>query len=102
MALMDAAKKAGPVLVEPVMEVEAVTPEEYLGDVVGDLGTRRVEISDIEISGNLRVIQGRVPIAEMFQYVSALRGMTQGRASYSMEFKEFEPLPPELSAKIVG
>jgi elongation factor G len=89
------------VLLEPIMKLEVQTPEEYIGDVIGDLGTRRAEISDIAVLGAMRNIHGRVPVAEMFQYVSTLRGMTQGRASYSMEPAGYAPVPDAIAQAVI-
>ena len=87
-------------LFEPAMEFEVQTPEEYLGDVIGDLNSRRAEISDIESRGIVRVILGTVPIGEMFGYSTRLRSITQGRGTYSMEPKGYQPLPKELATKV--
>jgi elongation factor G len=83
------------------MKVEVRVPEEYLGAVVGDLNSRRGEVSDVDFMGNLRIIRGLVPIAEMFAYSSALRGATQGRGNYSMELDGYRDVPENLAAKIV-
>ncbi|MBL8898903.1 MAG: elongation factor G [Planctomycetes bacterium] len=88
-------------LLEPMMKLEVQVPEEYIGDVVGDLGQRRANISEIEMGGNIRTIKGTVPIAEMFQYVTTLRSMTQGRASYSMEPTGYTNVPDSLAQKIM-
>jgi len=88
-------------LLEPIMKIEVRVPEEYLGAVVGDLNGRRGEVSDVEISGDLRIVRGVVPIAEMFAYSSALRGATQGRGSFSMELFEYRPVPANLAEKIL-
>ncbi len=90
------------VLLEPIMKVEVRVPEEYLGSVVGDLNSRRGEVSDVIAQGDLRVVRGAVPIAEMFNYASALRGATQGRGSYSMEFLEYRDLPQSLAEKALA
>ena len=89
------------VLLEPYMKLEVQVPEEFLGAVIGDLNSRRVEISDIVVEDNLRSIQGKVPIAEMFQYSSALRGMTQGRGVYTMEPSEYRGVPRSIAEKVV-
>jgi elongation factor G len=88
------------VLLEPVMKLEVQVPEEFLGGVIGDLNSRRAEISDIAAEGGIRSIQGKVPIAEMFQYSSTLRGMTQGRGVYSMEPSEYRPVPRSVAEKV--
>jgi elongation factor G len=89
------------VILEPIMKVEVRVPEEYLGAVVGDLNSRRGEVSDVDSMGNLRIIRGLVPIAEMFAYSSALRGATQGRGSYSMELAEYRDVPRNLAKEIL-
>ena len=90
------------ILLEPYMKVEVRVPEEYLGSVVGDLNSRRGEVSDVQSQGDLRVVRSVVPIAEMFAYSSALRGATQGRGSFAMEFFEYRDLPRNLSDKILA
>ena len=90
------------ILLEPYMKVEVRVPEEYLGSVVGDLNSRRGEVSEVDSQGDLRVVRSVVPIAEMFAYSSALRGATQGRGSFSMEFQEYRDLPKSLSEKILA
>ena len=77
------------------------TPEEFLGSVVGDLNSRRGEVSEVDAVGNLRIIRGLVPIAEMFAYSSALRGATQGRGSYSMELAEYRDVPRNIAQKVL-
>lgn len=90
------------ILLEPYMKVEVRVPEEYLGSVVGDLNSRRGEVSEVNSQGDLRIVRSIVPIAEMFAYSSALRGATQGRGSFSMEFFEYRDLPKSLSDKILA
>jgi elongation factor G len=102
MALQEAAKRANPVLLEPIMQVEVVTPEEFFGDVMGDLNSKRGRIEGSDDRGNAKVIQAKVPLAEMFGYATELRSMTQGRASYSMEFALYEPVPKNVEAEIVA
>jgi elongation factor G len=101
-AFKEAFMKAGPVLLEPVMEVEVVTPEEYLGDVMGDLSSRRGRIEWQDQRGNALSIKSKVPLAEMFGYATVLRSITQGRASYSMKFAEYERVPGNISDKIIS
>jgi elongation factor G len=84
------------------MKIEVRVPEEYLGGVVGDLNSRRGEVSDVESAGDLRIVRGVVPIAEMFAYSSALRGATQGRGSFAMELFEYRPVPTNLAEKILN
>jgi elongation factor G len=88
-------------LLEPIMKIEVSTPEDYLGEVIGDLNSRRGVISDIDVRGVIRVIRGKVPIAEMFQYSTKLRGMTQGRGNYSMEVQGYEPVPHSIAEKVL-
>jgi elongation factor G len=88
-------------ILEPYMKLEVQVPEEFLGSTIGDLNSRRAEISDISAEGGLRIIQGKVPIAEMFQYSSSLRGMTQGRGVYSMEPLEYRAVPRSIAEKVV-
>ncbi len=102
MAFQDAAKKAGPVLLEPVMEVEVVTPEEYMGDVIGDLNARRGKITELQARTGSQVITAYVPLAEMFGYATQLRSMTQGRATYTMQFDHFEEVPAALATGIIS
>jgi elongation factor G len=98
----EAAKKAKPVLLEPIMSVEAVTPEEFLGDVIGDLSSRRGKVQSIERRGNAQVIRAHAPLSEMFGYATDLRSMTQGRATYTMQFSHYEEVPKGVSEEIVA
>jgi elongation factor G len=98
MAMREGLAKAGPVLLEPVMSVEVVTPQEFRGAIQGDLNGRRGQISNVEVRGASQVIAATVPLAEMFDYVSDLRSMTQGRAIYTMEFAQYAPAPAEVHA----
>lgn len=102
MAFRDGFRKADPVLLEPVMRVEVTTPEENMGDVVGDLNSRRGQVENIEDRGNTKVISSKVPLGDMFGYATGLRSMTQGRASYYMEFDHYQDLPKNLQDEIVG
>jgi elongation factor G len=101
MALQDAARKAKPVLLEPVMSVEVVTPEEFLGDVIGDLSRRRGKVQGQEPRGNALAVQAFVPLGEMFGYATDLRSSTQGRASYTMQFERYEEVPSNIAEDIV-
>ena len=101
MAFQDAAKKAKPVLLEPVMRVEVVVPKDYLGDVMGDLASRRGRIQSQEDRGGTQIINARVPLSEMFGYATDLRSRTQGRATYSMHFDRYEQAPPNISDEVV-
>merc|ERR1711988_347639 len=86
-------REAGAKLMEPIMKVEVTTPEEYMGDVIGDINSRRGIVAETADRGNMNVVKARVPLANMFQYVSSLRSATKGRASYSMELDDYEAVP---------
>jgi elongation factor G len=101
MAFKDAAKRAHPILLEPVMRVEVVVPEEYMGDVIGNLNSRRGHIQSMEMRGGSQVINSRVPLAEMFGYATDIRSRTQGRGSYSMHFDRYEPAPNAVSDEVI-
>jgi len=101
-AFREVAPKAGVKLLEPVMKVEVVTPEEYMGDVIGDLNSRRGMISGSEMRGNAQVINAMVPLANMFGYVNTLRSMTQGRANYTMVFDHYEQVPQNVADEVVA
>ena len=102
MAFRDASRKAGAVLLEPVMRVEVVVPEEYMGDVIGDLNTRRGKVRSMEARGGTQIVASRVPLAEMFGYATELRSRTQGRATYSMHFDRYEQVPNNVSEEVVA
>ena len=102
MALKEAARKAKPVLLEPVMAVEVVTPEDFLGDVIGDINSRRGHVEGMEQRGNAQTIRAKVPLANMFGYVGDLRSRTQGRANYSMQFDSYQQVPDSIAAEIVA
>jgi len=102
MAFKEAIKNAKPVLLEPIMSLEIVTPEEYLGDVIGDLNSRRGRIINIEKRGNVQVIKGQAPLAEMFGYATDLRSKTQGRATYTMQFSHYNEVPKGVSEGIIA
>jgi elongation factor G len=101
MALQEAARRAKPVLLEPVMSVEVVTPEEFLGDVIGDLSRRRGKVQGQEQRGNALAVHAFVPLGEMFGYATDLRSSTQGRASYTMQFERYEEVPQNIAEEIV-
>jgi elongation factor G len=101
MAWKEAMKRAKPKLLEPVMAVEVVTPEEYLGDVMGDLNSRRGRIENLEPRGNAQTIKARVPLATMFGYATDLRSTTQGRATFTMQFDRYEEVPQAIAGEIV-
>jgi elongation factor G len=102
MAFKGGCQSANPVLLEPVMSVEVVSPDEFLGDVIGDLSSRRGRIQKIEVRGNTQVIDSHVPLSEMFGYATDLRSKTQGRATYSMQFDHYEPAPISVSEEVVA
>jgi elongation factor G len=102
LAFKAAAARAKPVLLEPIFAVEVVTPEEFMGDVIGDLNRRRGQISGMEQRGNAQVVSGHVPLAEMFGYATDLRSNTQGRATYTMQFERYDEVPPNIAEKVVG
>jgi elongation factor G len=99
-AMREAAQKAGIKLLEPVMKVEVVTPEDYLGDVIGDLNSRRGQIQGTDSRGNAQVVEAMVPLANMFGYVNQLRSFTQGRAQYSMQFSHYEEVPANVAEEV--
>jgi len=102
MAFQEAARKAHPILKEPMMDVEAVTPEEYAGDVMGDLSRRRGKIQHMDERGGAKVIRAHVPLSEMFGYATQLRSMSQGRASYTMQFLAYEPAPKSVADEVIA
>jgi len=99
-AFKEGMAKAGPQLLEPIMKVEVVTPEEYMGDIIGDLNSRRGQIANMEERGNAKVISAMVPLASMFGYINLLRSMSQGRASYSMVYDHYEPVPSHIADEV--
>ena len=105
-AFREGIPKCKPVLLEPIMRVEAVTPEEYLGDIIGDFNSRRGQISGMDQRGNARVVNAMVPLSNMFGYVNNLRSMSQGRAQFTMTFDHYDPVPQavadEVKAKMAG
>ena len=102
MAIQEAARKANPVLLEPVMSVEVVTPEDFLGDVIGDLSRRRGKVQGQDQRGNALAVQAFVPLSEMFGYATDLRSSTQGRATYTMQFEQYEEVPSNIAEEIVA
>lgn len=101
-AFKEAMKKADPVLLEPIMKVEVVVPEEYMGDVIGDLNSRRGHIEGVEARSNVQVIRGYVPLAEMFGYATDLRSKTQGRGTYTMQFSHYAEVPKNIAENIIN
>jgi len=102
MGFQAAAKKADAFLLEPVMDVEVVVPEEYMGDVIGDLNSRRGQVAGMTNRGDAQVISATVPLSEMFGYATTLRSVTQGRAIYSMEFAKYVEVPNSIKEEIMA
>ena len=100
-AVKDGFKKAGAILLEPIMKVENSTPEEYQGDIMGDLNRRRGKIMSIENKANLSIVNAEVPLAEMFGYATAIRSLSKGRSSYSMEPSHFDQVPAQVLAAVL-
>jgi elongation factor G len=99
-ALNEGLRKAGPILLEPIMDMEIVVPEEYMGQVVGDLNSRRAKIVSLAVRANVRAIRAYVPLAEVFNYATVVRSLTQGRASYTMEPSFYAEVPAHIAEKI--
>jgi elongation factor G len=102
MAFKEAARRAKPVLLEPVMAVEVTVPEDYMGAIIGDLNSRRGRIEGMEMVGNTQAIRATVPLSEMFGYATQMRSSTQGRANYSMQFKQYEEAPRSVSEEVIA
>ncbi len=102
MAVQEACRRAGPVILEPIMKVEVVTPEKFMGDITGNLSSRRGQVEGMEDRGQAKVLRAKVPLSEMFGYITALRSMTEGRASYTMEFSEYAIVPKNIEQQIVA
>ncbi len=102
MAFKEAARKCKPVLMEPIMSVEVVTPEDYMGDVIGDINSRRGQMEGMEARGNAQVIRAKVPLSNMFGYVNDLRSRTQGRAQYTMQFNNYQEVPENVAKEIIA
>jgi elongation factor G len=101
-AFKEGVRQAQPVLLEPIMKVEVTCPEKFMGDVIGDLNSRRGQILGIEDRAQIKVISSQVPLAQMFGYATELRSMSQGRANYSMEFDHYQEVPGNLQETIIG
>ena len=99
-AFREGMAKASPVLLEPIMKVECVTPEEYMGDIIGDLNSRRGQVNGMDSRGNVQVINAMVPLANMFGYVNNLRSMSQGRAQYTMIFDHYDQVPQAVAEEV--
>jgi len=95
-------REAGAQLMEPMMKVEVITPEEHMGDVIGDINSRRGMVGELGERGNMKVVRAQVPLANMFQYVSSLRSATKGRASYSMNLDSYELVPPNVAKELLS
>ncbi|MEO8458028.1 MAG: elongation factor G [Chloroflexota bacterium] len=102
MGIQESMKRAKPVLLEPIMKVEVATPDEFFGDVLGDVSSRRGQVNDVDHRGHLRVITAHIPLAETFGYATALRSITQGRASYTMEFDHYQEVPASIAEQVSG
>ncbi len=101
-AFKEACSKAGPVLLEPVMEVEVVTPEDFMGDVIGNLNSKRGKIKDLSDRSGAKVIRAEVPLLGMFGYSTDLRSATQGRATFTMEFSKYEQIPSAIAEELIA
>ena len=101
LALKEAVKRADTVLLEPIMKLEVTTPEGFMGDIIGDLSSKRARIEGTESRGNVRIIDAQVPLAEMFGYATKVRSQTQGRASFSMEPSHYEEIPKNVASTII-
>jgi elongation factor G len=101
MAFKEGAKKAKPYILEPIMDVEVSIPESYLGDVMGDINSRRGKIKSMEDKGKLRIIKANIPLGEMFGYATVLRSITQGRGTYTMQFSHYDEVPKSIAEKII-
>ena len=102
LAFKDAMSKSTPILLEPIMKVEVTMPEEYMGDVIGDINSRRGRIEGMDDLGGGKIVRGYVPLAEMFGYSTDLRSRTQGRGNYSMFFEKYEPVPKNVQEKVIS
>ncbi len=102
MALQAAVKKAGPVILEPIMKIQVITPEQFMGEVIGNLNSKRAKITRMRDRGKIKVIDGEVPLAQMFGYATELRSLTQGRGSSTMEFHEYQPVPRQVAEELMG
>ena len=99
-AFKEGMKESGPQLLEPMMKVEVVTPEEYMGDVIGELNSRRGQVQEMSTRGNANVVDAMVPLANMFGYVNNLRSLSQGRANYTMQFDHYEQVPSNVADEV--
>jgi elongation factor G len=102
MAIQSAVRQATPIILEPIMKLEITTPEEFMGDVIGDISSKRGQVLGTSQRGNVRVINAIVPLSELSRYVTILRSMTQGRASSYMEMSHYDPVPSNIAEKIIN
>ncbi|TSC77296.1 MAG: elongation factor G [Parcubacteria group bacterium Gr01-1014_31] len=102
MAFQAAVRKANPVILEPIMKIQVITPEQFMGEVIGNLNSKRTKITEMRDRGKTKVVDGEVPLAEMFGYATELRSLTQGRAASTMEFHEYQPVPRQVAEKLIG
>ena len=100
-ALQEAARRASPVILEPIMKVEVVTPEKFMGDITGNLSSKRAQIEGMTDRGMLKVISAKVPLSEMFGYMTSLRSLTEGRAGFTMEFDHYDTVPANIAKSII-
>jgi elongation factor G len=101
LALKEGARKARPIILEPIMKMEIMAPEQFMGDLIGDLNSRRGHIVNIETHAGMTTIHGLIPLAQTFGYSTIIRSLTQGRATYSMEFARYQEVPKELAEEII-
>ena len=101
LAVREGARKGSPTLMEPIMKLEVVSPDEYTGDVINDINSRRGKILNIDMRGGLKIIDATVPMAEAFGYATSVRSMSQGRATYTMQFSKYEPVPSNIKETII-
>ena len=102
MAFREASRSANPILMEPIMEVEVVTPDEYMGDVIGDLNSRRGKIESLGQRNDAQIIKAHVPLSEMFGYSTDMRSITQGRAIYTMQFHSYQSVPKAIADEVIA
>ena len=102
MAFKEAMSKGSPILLEPIMQVEVETPDNYMGDIIGDLSARRGKVSGMEANGKVQIIRANVPMGEMFGYATKLRSLSQGRANHTLQFSKYEEAPQSITTEIVG
>jgi elongation factor G len=101
-ALKEGVRQAGPVLLEPIMKLEVFVPEQFLGEILADVDARRAQIEGVEVQGDMRVIHGLIPVGETFGYTTVLRSLSQGKATHSMEFHEYQVVPPSLMEQVIA